>query len=54
MDISYAILKGVKESQLINKGDRILVGVSGGIDSVVLLDILARLKEELGLSIHRA
>ncbi|MBI2341642.1 MAG: tRNA lysidine(34) synthetase TilS [Deltaproteobacteria bacterium] len=54
MDISYAILKGVKESQLINKGDRILVGVSGGIDSVVLLDILARLKEELGLSIHAA
>lgn len=41
----------VKENKLIQKNDRILVGVSGGIDSVVLLDILSKVKEKMSLKI---
>lgn len=41
----------VKENNLIEKGDRIVVGVSGGADSVCLLDILVSLREELKLSL---
>jgi len=35
--------KAVKEYGLIDKGDRILVGVSGGKDSLILLDVLSKL-----------
>lgn len=41
----------VKENKLIKKNDRILVGVSGGIDSVVLLDMLAKLQKNLQIQL---
>lgn len=34
----------VNKHELITQGDRVLIGVSGGIDSVVLLDLLMELK----------
>src|ERR1044072_364971 len=32
----------------VRPGERLLLGLSGGIDSVVLLDVLARLRQRLG------
>jgi len=39
---------------LIARGDRVLVAVSGGVDSVVLLHALAQLASELGISLQVA
>ncbi|MBP9854738.1 MAG: tRNA lysidine(34) synthetase TilS [Candidatus Omnitrophica bacterium] len=44
----------IKRNHLFQPGDRVLVGVSGGPDSVALLSILGQLKHELGIQIHAA
>jgi tRNA(Ile)-lysidine synthase len=41
------VLKHIREHRLIEPGERVLVGVSGGIDSCVLLDCMVRLQPEL-------
>ncbi len=48
------VLKTIKEYNLITHGDRIVVGVSGGPDSICLLHILHSLKEELNIEIYVA
>jgi tRNA(Ile)-lysidine synthase len=41
----------VKDEKLISKGDRVLVAVSGGPDSMALLHVLAHLRDELGCTL---
>jgi len=46
--------KTIKRYNLIDKGDKIIIGVSGGPDSVALLYLLNNLKKELKLNLHVA
>ncbi len=48
------VRKYIKEFRLIDKGDKVIVGISGGPDSVVLLFLLNSLRKELGFTIHLA
>ncbi len=45
------VLKTIKENNLINDGDSIVVGVSGGPDSITLLDILIKLQNKIKFNI---
>lgn len=47
----YKVLKNIKDNNLIEKGDRIIVALSGGPDSVCLFDILYKLKEQIDFSL---
>ena len=48
------VLKTIKKYNLINKKDKIVIGVSGGPDSMCLLDILNKLKDKLDIEIFVA
>lgn len=48
------ILQTIKKYNLIKSGDSIVIGVSGGPDSICLLHILNELKEELNFEIYVA
>ena len=43
------VLRYVRRNRVLNPGERVLVAVSGGQDSLTLLLVLARLGEELGI-----
>ncbi len=44
----------IEDRQLLQNGDRVLIALSGGADSVVLLHLLNSLKEELGITLYAA
>lgn len=48
------VKKTIKRYKLIDKGDKIVVGVSGGPDSVALLYLLNSLKKDLKINLHVA
>ena len=52
--IEDKILRTIREYKMMQAGDRVLLGVSGGIDSTALLYILNDLKKKLGLKLYVA
>ena len=42
----------ISKYAMLSNGDRVLIGLSGGPDSVCLLSVLHKLKEEFGLKLH--
>lgn len=48
------LLETIREYNLIDKGELVLIGVSGGADSTALLHLLASLKEEFEINLHVA
>jgi tRNA(Ile)-lysidine synthase len=45
------VRKYIRKYDLFQKGDRVIVGVSGGADSMALLSVMNRLKDELGIDL---
>ena len=50
--ITEKVKKTIKKNNLIEKGEHIVIGLSGGPDSVCLFHTLYQLKEELGITLH--
>ena len=51
MNILEKVIKKIKDKNLIVKNDKIIVGCSGGPDSIFLLEVLLKIKEEYNLEI---
>lgn len=54
MDLKSNVQNYIQANQLLSPGEALVVGVSGGPDSVVLLDLLRRLAEPYALKLHVA
>jgi len=52
--LEQRVLHFIQEHHLVSSQDKLLVAVSGGQDSVCLLHILVRLREELDIRLHVA
>ncbi|MFC2075419.1 tRNA lysidine(34) synthetase TilS, partial [Bdellovibrionota bacterium] len=50
-DLLEKVKKTIQRHSLIRPGDRVVMAVSGGIDSVSLLDLLCRLRQDLAFDI---
>ena len=45
-DLEYKVAKFIKNNELINKGDKIVLAVSGGPDSLCMLNLFCYFKEK--------
>jgi len=52
--LEQRVYRFIREQHLIPRREKLVVAVSGGADSVCLLHILVKLREELGISLHIA
>lgn len=48
------VIETIDKNKMLNYGDKVIVGVSGGPDSMSLLHILIKLKDKYGLSLYAA
>ncbi len=49
---SEQIRRTISEHNLVREGEHLVIGLSGGPDSVCLFDVLCRMSEEMALTIH--
>ncbi|KEO83400.1 tRNA lysidine(34) synthetase TilS [Tumebacillus flagellatus] len=49
-----SVRRTVADHHLLTSGDKVLVAVSGGVDSMVLLDVLCKLQDELAITVLAA
>lgn len=54
MNILEKALKKIREKKLVEKNDRIVIGCSGGPDSIFLLEVFLKIKEEYNLTLALA
>lgn len=54
MSFKQRTLQTIKKFKMFKRGDRVLVGFSGGPDSLALVYVLNSLRKELGISLHLA
>lgn len=52
MDLVEKVLNTIMKYAMLSRGDTVLVALSGGADSVSLLTILCRLREQLGIALN--
>ncbi len=49
--LSEKVMDFIKENSMFDKGDKVIVAISGGPDSTCLLYILNELKEQIGITL---
>lgn len=49
--LEHRVLSFIRQQQLIEKGDRLLIACSGGVDSMALLTFFVKWKEQLGTEV---
>ena len=54
MDFEKNVLKTIDKYSMLSSGDKVVIGLSGGADSVALALVLSRLASFLGITLHAA